>query len=73
MKEEQFYNSKVFNYLEEFKKISDVIVANRLDNILEDIAEKLYTRNFLKEHNVGINNGKNQKRCAVRKYCIGCN
>jgi len=46
MKEESFYNSRVIKDLEEFKQISDVIVANRMETILEDVKEKVYTRDI---------------------------
>ncbi|QUN12889.1 nucleotide sugar dehydrogenase [Clostridium sp. C1] len=46
LKEETFFNSKVINDLEEFKKISDVIVVNRLNEELNDVKEKIYTRDL---------------------------
>lgn len=46
MEEEEFFNSKVIKDLEEFKKISDVIVANRFELVLEDVKEKVYTRDI---------------------------
>lgn len=42
----EFYHSKVVRDLNEFKKISDVIVANRNDPNLEDVVAKLYTRDL---------------------------
>lgn len=42
----EFYHSKVVRDLEEFKKLSDVIVANRGDAQLEDVVAKLYTRDI---------------------------
>lgn len=46
LKEEDFYNSRVIKDLEEFKKISDVIVANRLSDNIIDVKEKVYTRDI---------------------------
>ena len=46
MQEESFFNSKVIKDLEEFKKMSDVIVANRFEHILEDVKDKVYTRDI---------------------------
>ncbi|PUE67502.1 nucleotide sugar dehydrogenase [Arcobacter lacus] len=44
--EDTFFNSKVIKDLSEFKKISDVIVANRLSDILKDVEDKVYTRDI---------------------------
>ncbi len=44
--EETFYNSKVVNDLEKFKRISDVIVANRLSDVLREVKDKVYTRDL---------------------------
>lgn len=46
LKEETFFNSKVINDLEEFKRVSDVIVVNRLNEELNDVKEKVYTRDL---------------------------
>ena len=46
LKEDLFDGLKVINDLEEFKSISDVIVANRLEDNLNDVKEKVYTRDF---------------------------
>ncbi|WP_419677888.1 nucleotide sugar dehydrogenase [Aliarcobacter lanthieri] len=46
LKEDTFFNSKVIKDLEEFKTISDVIVANRLSETLRDIEDKVYTRDI---------------------------
>ena len=46
MKEDEFFNSKVVKSLDEFKNISDVIIANRLEENLEDVNNKVYTRDI---------------------------
>jgi UDPglucose 6-dehydrogenase len=44
--EDEFFNSKVIKNLEEFKKQSDVIVANRLSDDIRDVQDKIYTRDI---------------------------
>ena len=44
--EDSFFNSKVIKDLNEFKNISDVIVANRLSESIIDVKEKVYTRDI---------------------------
>lgn len=46
MKEVNFFNSKVIRNLDEFKKMRDVIVSNRYESVLEDVKDKLYTRDL---------------------------
>lgn len=46
LKEDEFYNSRVIKNFDEFKKISDVIVANRLPDEIKDVVDKVYTRDL---------------------------
>ncbi|MFY4782481.1 nucleotide sugar dehydrogenase [Aliarcobacter butzleri] len=46
LNEDNFFNSKVIKDLDEFKKVSDVIVANRLNQNLKDVENKVYTRDI---------------------------
>ncbi|MCJ8296720.1 MAG: nucleotide sugar dehydrogenase, partial [Colwellia sp.] len=43
---DEFFHSKVIAELEEFKKLSDVIVANRVDEEINDVIAKVYTRDL---------------------------
>jgi UDPglucose 6-dehydrogenase len=44
--EAEFFQSKILNSLDEFKKKSDLIVSNRLDHELDDVSEKVFTRDI---------------------------
>jgi UDPglucose 6-dehydrogenase len=46
LNEAKFYNSKVVNDLIQFKQLADLIVANRITDNLQDVAEKVYSRDL---------------------------
>lgn len=46
LESESFYNSRVIRDLYEFKRISDVIIANRHSDVLQDVGGKIYTRDL---------------------------
>ena len=46
LKEDTFFNSKVINDIEKFKEMSDIIVVNRYNKELENVKDKIYTRDL---------------------------
>jgi UDPglucose 6-dehydrogenase len=46
LEQEEFYHSRVIRDLDEFKKISDIIVANRMVDEIRDVEDKVYTRDL---------------------------
>jgi UDPglucose 6-dehydrogenase len=50
LEDELFFNSQVVNDLNEFKKLSDIIVSNRITNELEDVKDKIYSRDLFHEN-----------------------
>jgi len=46
LKEDEFYHSRVIKDFDEFKNISDIIVANRLSEDIKNVEDKVYTRDL---------------------------
>jgi len=50
LKDDEFFHSKVIKDLDTFKSQSDIIVANRLEDALKDVEDKIYTRDIFREN-----------------------
>jgi UDPglucose 6-dehydrogenase len=46
IKDEKFFNSQVISNLDDFKKMSELIIANRVTDEIKDVMEKVYTRDL---------------------------
>lgn len=46
MKDDLFFNSQIIRDIEEFKKISDIILVNRYSEDIADVMDKVYTRDI---------------------------
>lgn len=48
IEDKEFFNSKVIRNLDKFKKLSDIIIANRVTDEIKDVMSKVYTRDLFK-------------------------
>lgn len=48
IQEDEFFKSKIIKNLDEFKQISDIIVANRIEEEISDVKDKIYTRDIFR-------------------------
>ena len=46
LKEDEFFSSKILGSLVEFKKVADIIISNRMDGQLDDVADKIFSRDL---------------------------
>jgi UDPglucose 6-dehydrogenase len=49
IKEDMFFSSKVYKNIDQFKKDSDIIICNRNHFDLEDVKDKVFTRDLFKQ------------------------